>query len=213
MWYEFHHSLTTGRPYHQGVHVDIYPTPVYPDTEGETDNLTNQQIRNTPVLIDISGPESPHCTRSNEQGAPSRFLPVNDTCNSDTMSAQTMVAMETISRTIVPGGDNEPPPVPTSIRTPSTLSHQQKKICLHMYLLCLTSTCNDWQGLYKENFCNVCKLGQGLTVDLQPTYFMTYVPYRKCNLSISKKNLLALHMYLLHLPLTYLMTYLPYSKV
>ena len=57
-----------------------------------------------------------------------------------------------------------------------------------MYLLCLTSTCNDWQGLYKENFCNVCKLGQGLTVDLQPTYFMTYVPYRKCNLSISKKK-------------------------
>ncbi len=57
-----------------------------------------------------------------------------------------------------------------------------------MYLLCLTGTCNNWQGFYKEIFCNVCKPGQGLTVDLQPTYFITYVPYRKCNLSISKKK-------------------------
>src|SRR5216683_2861898 len=64
----------------------------------------------------------------------------------------------------------------------SPISHQQKKTCLHMYLLCLTGTCNDWQGFCKEIFCNVCKPGQGLTVDLQPTYFMTYVPCRKCNL-------------------------------
>src|SRR5712671_6389712 len=60
--------------------------------------------------------------------------------------------------------------------------HQQKKTCLHMYLLCLTGTCNNWQGFCKEIFCNVCKPGQGLTVDLQPTYFMTYVSCRKCNL-------------------------------
>ncbi len=81
-----------------------------------------------------------------------------------------------------------------------------------MYLLCLTSTCNDWQGFYKEIVCNVCKPGQGL-IDLQPTYFMTYVPCRKCNLTLAKKNLLAYVLTTVDLQLTYVMTYLPYSKV
>jgi len=96
-WYKFHHSLASGRPYHQGVQVKVYPTLVYPDTKEETDDLTNQQIRNTPALIDISGPGSPHRTRSNKQRTPNRLLSVNNTCDSNAMSAQTMVAMETIS--------------------------------------------------------------------------------------------------------------------
>ncbi len=25
-WYEFHHSLTTGQPYHEGHHIEVYPT-------------------------------------------------------------------------------------------------------------------------------------------------------------------------------------------
>ena len=35
-WYEFHHSLTTRRPYHEGHQIEVYPTPVYPDTEDES---------------------------------------------------------------------------------------------------------------------------------------------------------------------------------
>src|SRR5216683_4317440 len=119
VWYEFHHSLASGRPYHQGVQVKVYPTLVYPDTEEETDDSTNVQIRNTPALIDISGPGSPHCTRSNEQGTPSRLIPINDTHNSNPISTQTMATMtETISQTIAPGGDNDAPP-------PNTSNHHQ----------------------------------------------------------------------------------------
>ena len=117
VWYKFHHSITIGQPYHQGVQVKVYPTPTYPDTKEETDNSTNLQIRNAPALIDISSLGSPHHTRSDEQGTPSRFLLVNHACDSDPMSVQTMAtATETISRTIVPEGDNnnEPPPSNTS---------------------------------------------------------------------------------------------------
>jgi len=97
VWYKFHHSIALGQPYHQGAQVDIYPTLVYPETEEETDDSTDRQIRNTPALIDIGSPGSPHCTRSNKQGVPSRFLSVNNAHNSNAMSAQTMVATETIS--------------------------------------------------------------------------------------------------------------------
>jgi len=97
MWYAFHHSLTSEQPYHQGEQVEVYPTLTFLDTEKETNDSTNIQIRNTPALINISGPGSPHCTRGNKQGTPSRLLSVNDACDNDTMSAQTMVATETIS--------------------------------------------------------------------------------------------------------------------
>ncbi len=89
--------------------------PTYPDTEEETDDSTNLQIRNAPALIDISGPGSPHHTRSNEKGTPSRLLSVDDTHNSDPMSTQTMVTTtEIISQTIAPGGDDDPPPPPNT---------------------------------------------------------------------------------------------------
>ncbi len=59
-WYEFHHSLTTGWPYHQGLHVEVYPTPIYPsevpvdNTKEETSDTVDQNIRNSPAVIPTS---------------------------------------------------------------------------------------------------------------------------------------------------------------
>ncbi len=115
-WYEFHHSLTTGWPYYQGVQVEVYPTPQYPDTEDKESNQTNTQIGNAPAIIDPNGLESPHCPRSNQQGTPSRLIPIDNTHHSNTMSIQTLAtSTETIARTIVPGGDgSSPPPDPSN---------------------------------------------------------------------------------------------------
>ncbi len=49
--------------------------------------------------------------------------------------------------------------------------HQQKKTCLHMYLLCLTSTCKAFVRKFSVRLCKPC---QCLIVDLQPTYLITY---------------------------------------
>jgi len=62
-WYEFHHSLTTGQPYHEGHQIEVYPTPVYPDTEDESVPSIDVQIRSTPVIIGASSPGSPHRER------------------------------------------------------------------------------------------------------------------------------------------------------
>src|SRR5216683_1520519 len=51
--------------------------------------------------------------------------------------------------------------------------------CTYYALLCLTGTC---KALVRKFSVRLCKPGQGLTVDLQPTYLMTYVPCRKCDL-------------------------------
>ena len=52
-----------------------------------------------------------------------------------------------------------------------TLVHQQKK-----NLLCLTGTCKAFVRKFSVRLHKPC---QGLTVDLQPTYLMTYLSYRK----------------------------------
>src|SRR6266853_4765997 len=110
-WYKFHHSITTGQPYHKGQRIEIYPTPVYPDTEEESVTSIDIQIRSTPATIKPSGPGSPHCSRSVQPGTSSRPFPVDNPCNSNTMSTQTMATtMENITRTIVPGGSDYPPP-------------------------------------------------------------------------------------------------------
>jgi hypothetical protein len=62
------------------------------------------------------------------------------------------------------------------------LLYQQKKTCLHMYLLCLTGT---HKAFVRKFSVRLCKLCEGLIVDLQPTYLMTYyILYlmEKCNL-------------------------------
>ncbi len=107
-WYEFHHSLTTGQPYHKGHHIEVYPTPVYPDTEDESTPSIDIQIRSLQAIVEADSPGSPHRKRSGQQGTPIR---TNANC-SFAMSTQTLATnTETISRTIVPGGDDPPNPV------------------------------------------------------------------------------------------------------
>ena len=109
-WYEFHYSLTSRQPYHEGQQINIYPTPVYPDTDEESIPSIDVQIRSTPVVIEPSGLGSPHRERNTQQGAPTYWTD-SHTCNSTTMSTQTLVmTTEVISHTLVPGGDDEPPP-------------------------------------------------------------------------------------------------------
>ncbi len=106
-WYEFYHSLMLGQPYHEGHQIEVYPMPTYPDTKDESTHSINKQIRSTPAIIETSGLGSPYRERNNQQETPTR----HDTCSSSTMSTQTLVmTTEVISRTLVPGGDDEPPP-------------------------------------------------------------------------------------------------------
>src|SRR5216683_3889685 len=104
-WYEFHHSLTSGQPYHEGRHIEVYPTPVYPDTEDESTPSIDVQIRSTQAIVEPSGPGSPHRERNDQQGTPIR---TNVNC-SFAMSTQTLaMTTEIISHTLVPGGDDPP---------------------------------------------------------------------------------------------------------
>src|SRR6266851_296015 len=70
VWYEFCHSLTTGQPYHEGHHIEVYPTPVYPDTEDESAPSIDVQIRGTLAIIDASSPGSTHRERNGQHGTP-----------------------------------------------------------------------------------------------------------------------------------------------
>ncbi len=70
VWYEFCHSLTTGQPYYEGHHIEVYPTPVYPDTEDESAPSIDVQIRGTLAIIDASSPGSPHRERNGQHGTP-----------------------------------------------------------------------------------------------------------------------------------------------
>jgi len=88
----------------------VYPTPVYPNTEDKSTPSIDIQIRSTPAVIDASGLGSPHRERNSQQGTPINRTN-SDTHCSATMSIQTLVmATEVISCTLVPGGDDEPPP-------------------------------------------------------------------------------------------------------
>src|SRR6266851_7585715 len=44
-WYEFHHSLTNRQPYYEGHHIEVYPTPIYPNMEDKSTPSINVQIR------------------------------------------------------------------------------------------------------------------------------------------------------------------------
>src|SRR6266851_2465376 len=104
-WYEFYHSLTLGQPYHKGHHIEVYPTPTYPDTEDESAPSIDVQIRSTQAVIEPSGPGSPHRERNSQQGT----LVRTNANHSFAMSTQTLAMMtEVISRTLVPGGDDPP---------------------------------------------------------------------------------------------------------
>src|SRR5216683_331655 len=105
-WYEFYHSLTSGQPYHEGHHIEVYPTPVYPETEDESVPSINVQIRSTPAIIEASGPESPHRERRTQQNTPIGSY-AHGSC---VMSTQTLATTtEVISRTLVPGDNDDPP--------------------------------------------------------------------------------------------------------
>ena len=109
-WYKFHHSITLGQPYHKGHQIEVYLTPIYPDTENKSTASINMQIRSTPAVINTSGPGSPHHNWSIQQGTPTG-QPVIDAHSSNIMFTQTMVAtIEIISQTIVPEDNNKPPP-------------------------------------------------------------------------------------------------------
>ncbi len=105
-WYKFHHSLTSGQPYHEGHQIEVYPTPIYPNTEDESVPSIDIQIRSTLAIIKTSGPGSLHRERNTQQGTPTGC----NTYGSHAMSTQTLVTTtEVISQTLVPGGDNKPP--------------------------------------------------------------------------------------------------------
>src|SRR5712671_6922514 len=69
-WYEFHHSPTSGQPYHEGHQIEVYPTPVYPETKDESVPSIDVQIRSIPAVIEISGPGSPYRERRTQQNTP-----------------------------------------------------------------------------------------------------------------------------------------------
>src|SRR5712671_2570047 len=105
-WYEFHHSLTSGQPYHEGHQIEVYPTPVYPKTEDESVPSIDVQIRSTPVVIETSGPGSPCRERRTQQNTPIGSYAYG----SRAMSTQTLATtMEVISQTLVPGDNDDPP--------------------------------------------------------------------------------------------------------
>ncbi len=107
-WYKFHHSLTSGQPYHEGHHIEVYPTPTYPETEDESTPSIDVQIRSSRAVVEADSPGSPYRERNDQQGTAIR---TNANC-SFAMSTQTLAMnTETISRTIVPGGDDPPDPV------------------------------------------------------------------------------------------------------
>src|SRR6266851_565270 len=85
-WYEFHHSITSGQPYHEGHQIDVYPTPVYPDTEEESTPSLNVQIRSSLAVVDASGPGSPHRERISSHSTPIRRYK----SSGHTMSTQTL---------------------------------------------------------------------------------------------------------------------------
>src|SRR6266851_4797496 len=85
-WYKFHHSLTSGQPYHEGHHIEVYPTPVYPDTEDKSAPSINVQIRSTPAIVKADSPGSPHRERYDQQGTPIR----TNANRSFAMSTQTL---------------------------------------------------------------------------------------------------------------------------
>src|SRR6266851_5764636 len=108
-WYEFHHSITSGQPYHEGHHIDVYPTPTYPDTEDESTPSIDVQIRSSRAIVEADSPGSPYRERSDHQGTPVR----TNANRSFAMSTQTLATnTETISRTIVPGDDEPSVPAP-----------------------------------------------------------------------------------------------------
>ena len=112
-WYEFHHSLTSGQPYHKGHHIEVYPTPTYPDTKDESTPSIDIQIRSTQAIIDTSGPGSPHRERNSQQETPIQ----TNANRSFTMSTQTLATTtEVISQTLVPEGDD--PPISTQHENP-----------------------------------------------------------------------------------------------
>jgi hypothetical protein len=109
-WYALQHSKATGKPYHDGQTVDVYPVlqevpkPQHTNTSKELPDPTDLQIRNTPAVIEPSGPGSPHRPRSIEQRTPSRLVDVTDTCNSNPMATQTMESQtEMVQRALVSG--------------------------------------------------------------------------------------------------------------
>src|SRR5712671_7909409 len=105
-WYEFHHSLSTGQPYHEGHHIEVYPTPVYPETEDESIPSIDIQIRSTLAIIEASGPGSPHRERRTQHSTPIG----THSHSSHVMSTQTLVTTtEVISKTLVPGDNDDPP--------------------------------------------------------------------------------------------------------
>jgi hypothetical protein len=110
-WLELQHSKNTGHPYHTSRRIEVYPTPpAEDDTEDLAADLTNLQIRNTPAIINPSSPGSPHCPRIIELRVPTRANQPTDTLNHNIMSTQTIIAMQTIARTLAEGGgDGEPP--------------------------------------------------------------------------------------------------------
>jgi len=85
-WYEFHHSLTSRQPYHEGHHIEVYPTPIYPDTEDKSMPSIDVQIRSTQAIVEPSGPGSPHRERNSQQGTPIR----TNANRSFAMSTQTL---------------------------------------------------------------------------------------------------------------------------
>src|SRR6266853_5994601 len=91
-WYKFHHSIALGQPYHERHQIKVYPTPVYLDTEDESIPSINIQIRSTLVIVKASGPGSPHRER-NTLGTP---IEQTNTCNSHTMSIQTLATTSEI---------------------------------------------------------------------------------------------------------------------
>ena len=105
-WYEFHHSLTSRQPYHEGHQIEVYPTPAYPKTKDESVPSIDVQIRSTPAIIEASSPGSPHRERGTQQSTPIG----SHTRGSHAMSTQTLATTtEIISQTLVPRDDNEPP--------------------------------------------------------------------------------------------------------
>src|SRR5712671_7611681 len=59
-WYEFHHSLTSRQPYHEGHHIEVYPTPDYPETEDESTPSIDVQIRSSRAVVEADSPGSPY---------------------------------------------------------------------------------------------------------------------------------------------------------
>src|SRR6266853_4774280 len=102
-WYEFHHSLAAGQPYHEGHQIEVYPMPTYPEIQrmNQLPLLTYKSEAHQQLLRQVA--QEAHT----EKGTTIR----HNTYGGSTTSTQTLVTTtEVISCTIVPGGDDEPPP-------------------------------------------------------------------------------------------------------